>query len=49
MKHAKRLYNIYSKEEDLELKIRNEPFTRLTLSFYRYFILDDEQGATASL
>ena len=43
MKPAKRLYNIYSKE-DLELKIRNEPFTRLTLSFYRYFILDDAQG-----
>ena len=38
MKTSRRLYNIYSKE-DLEKKIANEPFSRFTLSYYRYFKL----------
>ena len=40
MNSPKRLYNIFSKE-DLESKIKAEPFARLTFSFYRYFRLTD--------
>tara|TARA_Y100000589_G_scaffold245698_1_gene233431 strand:+ start:22 stop:1071 length:1050 start_codon:yes stop_codon:yes gene_type:complete len=48
MKSAKRLYNIYSRE-DLARKIREEPFQRLTISFYRYFVLHDSQNERQQL
>ena len=36
----KRLYNLFSKE-DLKKKLANEPFERITISFYRYVYLNN--------
>lgn len=48
MQSKKRLYNIYSRE-DLHRRIEQEPHQRITLSFYRYILLDDAEAERQKL